>query len=241
MGRLSREDPVVFMLYIVSLIEQTGSLSLVNSAVYIVRVHNKVRCEGSGFTKRVVIRSWVSIWKWSKWWIARWIVARLAEHKEPLHLLLWCGKWPFPLRRVTLVTFTRQPCFARFPWFSFMGWLAPFVSRQFSFCWFPCSYLSGKMKEWPVLQRIVGFCSTLQYTPIVENCKPLPGIGKAMCHAHKATKWRIMKVLTRLSMHPSHRTASKIYKILWKGFSFVKFLLQWWINTREITMYLLFN
>ena len=49
--------------------------------------------------------------------------------------------------------------------------------------------------------------------------------GKAGRHAHmphKATKWRIMKVLTGPAMRPSCETASKIYTILSKGFSFVK-------------------
>lgn len=43
------------------------------------------------------------------------------------------------------------------------------------------------------------------------------GIGKAVCHAHmadKAMKWCILEVLTGPAMHPSHKTASKIYTIL---------------------------
>ena len=52
----------------------------------------------------------------------------------------------------------------------------------------------------------------------------LAGIGKDMCHVHKATEWLITKVPTGPAICPSRETAGKIYTILWKdNFSFVKF------------------
>ena len=63
----------------------------------------------------------------------------------------------------------------------------------------------------------------------------------ALCMAHKATKWRIMKLPTKPGMLPSCKTASKICTILCKGFSFVRFSVWGGINTGEIMVSLLFN
>lgn len=61
---------------------------------------------------------------------------------------------------------------------------------------------------------------------VKENLQIPAGIRRAVGHAHmahKSTKWHILKVPTGPAMRPSCETACKIYTILWKRFSVVKF------------------